>query len=193
MKTLSINLAAIFLIVPWQLVQAQFFGRSGVYQARAESESPGPASADADRGVMTEPVRSVYDNYIRIQTGLAKDSLKGVPEAADSIAKAVRGDSMKMLPSEVAEQADAVATARSLKAARKAFEQSSPPLIDYRSQHNLPGYHEAYCPVTKASWLQKGERIENPYFVDRIQPGTGFHIKNPYTGRTTPICGQIRN
>src|SRR5262249_14229362 len=68
-----------------------------------------------------EPVKSVYDHYLAIQKELTKDSLKGVDQHAGAIAKAVRGDEMKMLPSEVAKQADNLAAANDIKKAREAF------------------------------------------------------------------------
>src|SRR5207237_5905002 len=51
-------------------------------------------------GALMEPVKSVYDSYLKIQTELVKDSLKGVSENATAITKAVRGDDMKMLPAD---------------------------------------------------------------------------------------------
>ena len=51
---------------------------------------------------LMEPIRSVLDHYLMIQTELAKDSLQGVDEHANAIAKAVKGDDMKMLSADVA-------------------------------------------------------------------------------------------
>src|SRR6266568_709999 len=74
-----------------------------------------------DSSALMEPVKSVYDSYVKIQAELAKDSMKGVNENASAIAKAVKGDEMKMLPADVATQADALAKATDLKTAREAF------------------------------------------------------------------------
>src|SRR5258708_36559793 len=71
----------------------------------------------ADDALM-EPVKSVLDHYLKIQAELANDSIKGVDEHATAIAKAVRGDDMKMLSPDVAKQADALAQPQDLKAAR---------------------------------------------------------------------------
>ncbi|MGH7952988.1 MAG: hypothetical protein ACREFE_13880 [Limisphaerales bacterium] len=65
----------------------------------------------ADSPALMQPVKSVYDHYLKIQTDLADDSLKGVPEEASAIAKAVQDDSMKMLPETVATQAEALSKA----------------------------------------------------------------------------------
>src|SRR5690349_11329206 len=105
---------------------------------------------------LMEPVKSVLDNYLAIQKELVKDSIKGVDEHANAIAKAVKGDDMKMLPPEVAAQAEALAKAKDLKAAREADKPLSASLIKYLADNKTGKgmYHEAYCPMVKASWLQ---------------------------------------
>ena len=44
----------------------------------------------AEEKALMQPVKSVLDQYLMIQTELAKDSLKGVDEHANAIAKAVK-------------------------------------------------------------------------------------------------------
>lgn len=80
-----------------------------------------PAIRAADKAALMEPVKSVLDHYLMIQTELAKDSVKGLDEHASAIAKAVKGDEMKMLSPDVAKQAATLAKAKDLKAARQAF------------------------------------------------------------------------
>src|SRR5437016_647014 len=86
---------------------------------------------DKKMDALMEPVKSVLDHYLAIQKELTKDSIKGVDEHANSIAKAVKSDDMKMLPVEVAKQAEALAKAKDLKAAREADKQLSASLIKY--------------------------------------------------------------
>ena len=132
----------------------------------------------ADNPALMEPVKSVYDHYVKAQSALAGDSLKGVDEHAAAIAKAVRADEMKMLPAEVAQEADGLAKAKDLKAAREAFKPLSISLIKYLADNKVPKgtYHEAYCPMVKASWLQ-----------------TGKAIKNPYMGKSMLTCGELKD
>jgi hypothetical protein len=131
----------------------------------------------ADRSALMEPVKSVYEHYLNIQNALAKDSIKGVDQDAAAIAKAVKGDEMKMLPVEVARQADSLAKAGNLKAARAAFKPLSASLIKYLADHKgqASSFSEAYCPMAEASWLQKGKKISNPYF-----------------GKEMSSCGEIK-
>ncbi len=127
---------------------------------------------------LMEPVKSVYDHYLAIQKELAQDSIKGVDEHASAIAKAVEQDDMKMLSPDVAKQAQTLAKAKDLKAARDADKPLSQSLIKYLADNKAGKgmYHEAYCPMVKASWLQ-----------------TDKAIKNPYMGKAMLGCGELRN
>lgn len=136
-----------------------------------------PNTYAADNPALTEPVKSVYVHYLKVQTDLANDSMKGVAEEADAIAKAVQGDKMKMLPETVATQAQALAKATDLKTARAAFKPLSDSLIKYLADHHAKdAYVQVYCPMAKASWLQAGKTVSNPYF-----------------GQGMPTCGIIKN
>lgn len=136
-----------------------------------------PGVRAAENPALMEPVKSVYEHYLKIQSELAKDSLKGVDAHANSIAKAVRSDEMKMLSPDVAKQAEALAKAKSLKVAREAFKPLSASLIKYLTDNNAGQnvYREAYCPMVKAGWLQSEKEI-----------------KNPYMGKKMLGCGEIR-
>ena len=131
----------------------------------------------ADEALMG-PVKIVLDQYLMIQDELAKDSIKGVDEHAGAISKTVKGDDMKMLSPDVAKQADTLAKAKDLKAAREAFKPLSASLVKYLADNKAGQgtYHVAYCPMAKANWLQ-----------------TGKAIKNPYMGKAMLGCGELKN
>ena len=132
----------------------------------------------ADETMPMEPVKSVLDHYLKIQAELAKDSINGIDEQAKAIAKAVRGDDMKMLSTDVADQADMLAMAKDLKSAREAFKPLSNSLIKYltNTKASRGEFRQAYCPMANASWLQ-----------------TGKEISNPYLGKELPTCGEFKN
>jgi hypothetical protein len=132
----------------------------------------------ADSPALMEPVKSVLGHYLMIQTELAKDSVKGLDEHANAIAKAVKGDDMKMLSPDVAKQAETLAKAKDIKAAREAFKPLSTSLVKYLADNKAGKgtYHEAYCPMVKASWLQ-----------------TSKDITNPYMGKSMLTCGVLKN
>ena len=127
---------------------------------------------------LMEPVKSVLNHYLKIEESLSKDSINGVDEHAGAIAKAVKGDEMKMLSPDVVRQADALARAKDLVAARAAFKPLSASLAKYLADNKAGRgtYHEAYCPMVKANWLQ-----------------TGTDIKNPYMGKAMLGCGELKN
>src|SRR5258705_805924 len=131
-----------------------------------------------DEPALMQPVKSVLDHYLMIQTELAKDSVKGLDEHANAIAKAVKGDDMKMLSPDVAKQAETLAKAKDIKAAREGFKPLSASLVNYLADNKAGKgtYHEAYCPMVKASWLQ-----------------TSKTIKNPYMGKEMLTCGELKN
>jgi hypothetical protein len=147
-------------------------GPDGMQSAAANSQNSTP------RKVFLASVQSVYDNYITVQGALAQDSLKGVSTAATAMAKAIQGDSMKMLSPKVAQQADTLAKAKDLATARDAFKSLSDSLIQHLKAQKVPAgsYYVAYCPMAKASWLQ-----------------TGKIILNPFMGTSMVHCGQIQS
>src|SRR5258708_11664832 len=128
---------------------------------------------DKKMDALMEPVKSVYDHYLAIQKELAKDSIKGVDEHATAIAKAVKEDGMEMLSPDVAKQAEALAKAKDLKAAREADKPLSASLIKYLADNKAGKrvYHEPYCPMVKPSWLQTEKSIKNPYMSKAMHTG----------------------
>ena len=114
---------------------------------------------------MMQPVRSVFDNYFKIASALANDSMDGVASNASAIGSAIRRDSRKMLSPEMAAQADVLAETKDLAGARVVFKRLSNSLIQYLADHKVTGkYVEVYCPIAEAAWLQeKGAKIHNPY------------------------------
>lgn len=123
------------------------------------------ADKTANEAALMQPVKSVYDSYLKIQVELAKDSTKGITGNASAIAKAVNGDKMKMLPADVAKQAETLAKAKNLKAVREAFKPLSASLTKYLADNKTGKgvYHEGYCPMVKAGWLQTEKEVRNPY------------------------------
>ena len=66
-------------------------------------------TARADDSALTTPVKSVYDDYLKIQASLANDSMIGVTENADAITKAIHADA-NVLPKEIASEAMRIAS-----------------------------------------------------------------------------------
>ncbi len=140
----------------------------------------GTAAAEnpAVKPVFRQPVQAVFDNYVEVQRALAQDSLQGVSGAGTAMAKAIQSDSTHALPAKVAQQAEALSRAKDLDTARAAFKPLSESLIEFVKGQKAAAatYHAAYCPMAKASWLQ-----------------TGTTIINPYMGKAMVHCGQLKS
>ena len=106
------------------------------------------------------------ENLIAIQKSLAADSMGHVTHHAAAIAKAATDHKINGLSQQAAKQAHAVANAKDIKAAREAFKKLNESFEAYLKDHpdKSGKYHVAYCPMAKASWVQTGNTIANPYF-----------------------------
>jgi hypothetical protein len=132
---------------------------------------------------LPQPVASVFAGYIQIQTALAGDSLEGVAARAQAIAKAVKEDKTGTFSATIGPQAEALAKAADLPAARAAFKPLSESLIQFAAKDaTLSGlYRQAHCPMAKASWLQTGATVNNPY-IGKAMARCGEFVKSSNGG-----------
>ena len=153
-------------------------GMGGAAGHAGHGTSGAAAESAAVKPVFKPPVQSVFDNYLKVQGALVQDSLEGVSGAGTAMAEAIKDDAKHALPAKVAEQAEALGKVKDLEAARAAFKSLSDSLIDFvKGQKAAAGtYRVAYCPMAKASWLQ-----------------TGKTVMNPYMGKSMPHCGQLKS
>lgn len=173
MKTLRL-IAVISSIAVAATFVARGEGDASKIQGKTNGTTRAPSASDNS---LKEPVKSVMDHYLKIQAALADDSTKGISTNAVAISQAVKADSAKTLPSEVASAADALAQAKDLPAVRENFKDLSQALIKYLSDKKVQtgAFDEAFCPMANASWLQ-----------------TNKDIANPYLGHSMPGCGEIK-
>ena len=116
-------------------------------------------------GVQAHPAHEMVASYLKIQAALAADTLEGVQPAA----KALTGEAAKMgAAGEAVVKAATALTAAAdvdIKEARAAFGPLSDAVIAVVKADS--GTHDvklAFCPMADASWLQKEEKIRNPYY-----------------------------
>jgi len=125
------------------------------------------------------PIQAVMTPYLQIHDALAKDSLDGVAAAATTLSKAALDN--KIFPTELSQQAQALAQAKDLDSARAAFKPLSDTLIKVLADNNASdNYTEAYCPMVKAYWLQTGTTVSNPFGSSMATCGSIIH------GKSTP-------
>jgi hypothetical protein len=135
------------------------------------------------------PIQSVMTPYLQIHDALAKDSLDGVSDAAAVLGKAAQND--KMFPSELSQEAQTLAQAKDLSAARTAFKPLSETLIKVLGDNKVSpdAYSEAYCPMEKAHWLQTGTAVSNPFGTSMATCGSIISGKAVPTTTTCPMGG----
>jgi hypothetical protein len=108
---------------------------------------------------------ALVEPYVRVQSALAADKIDGVKADAAAIVTAAGtlGDPAKP----IALAASRLEEAANLKDARKAFGEVSDALFAYAKATgaSMPAdVKTAYCPMINKSWLQKGDKIRNPYY-----------------------------
>lgn len=148
-----------------------------------------PLSSRADAPVF-DPLLEPYD---RIRLALANDTLDGVANAAGRIAETAgmaghvhpggkagspvteMRDTKPLLDRLVAE-ARTLAKVKDLDTARTSFARMSDMLIEYRRMTHSKSGVVVYCPMATQSWLQKDDKITNPFY-----------------GAAMVKCGQIVN
>jgi len=107
----------------------------------------------------------LLDAYLKIGTTLSADKVEGVPAAAQAIAAEAK--KLGAPGAATLAAADKIAAAADLKATRAAFGDLSDAVIALAG--TAPGgAKRAYCPMVKKYWLQKGEKIENPYYGSQM-------------------------
>src|SRR5581483_4985738 len=152
------------LLVTFAVLTETAFATIGHHRTFHQLPARQSQSASEQTAAQKNPVQFVLDHYLEIESALANDSMQGVASNASAIGRATGGYSMKMLSPEIAAQADILAETKTLGAARAVFKRLSKSLILYIAQHNSTStYVQVYCPTTKARWLQKSDKIKNPY------------------------------
>ena len=118
-------------------------------------------------------ISTLLDPYFRIQDALVDDRIDTVKTDAGLVEKQATtlGDDGKKIAAAAAE----LGQAGNIAAARLAFGKLSDAVIAYSEQTKTsPGDDVAtmYCPMVKKSWMQKGEKVRNPYY-GKAMPGCG--------------------
>jgi hypothetical protein len=111
-----------------------------------------------------DPVLALLDPYFRIQSQLTSDTTEGIQADAALIVKGAQG--LGEAGKGIATTATALGAASSLADARLAFAKLSDAVIAYADGAKVNAgadVHAMYCPMEKKSWLQKGEKVRNPY------------------------------
>lgn len=124
----------------------------------------GARGADA-----SEPLKAIVQSYVTIQSQLASDKVDDVKGQARAIA--AQAKSMGTGGANIAKAAASLEAAADLKAAREAFASLTTAVL---AAGNAEGWKDvesvrlAYCPMVDRSWLQKEDKIRNPYYGSQM-------------------------
>ena len=124
-----------------------------------------------------DSIQQVVDPYLKIQSALATDTMDGVAAQAAAISQAA--EALGAPGKEIKASAVQMERAADLKTARQAFGSLTAAVLSYAAATKAAlaaDVHEAYCPMARKSWLQKGDKT----------------IDNPYYGKSMAGCGEIK-
>ena len=111
-----------------------------------------------------DPLTAMLDPYFRIQSALSDDKTDGVK--ADALAIKTAAKSLGAPAEPIVVAADALSAAADLGAARTAFGTLSDAVVAFSETTKAAGegVHTMYCPMVNKQWLQKSEKVSNPYY-----------------------------
>jgi protein SCO1 len=110
-------------------------------------------------------LKAIVDPYLRVQTALNLDDLADAKTGARGAAEEAARLGVAGAPMQAA--AAALQQASDLKAARAAFGTLGDALMKQAKESGAAlgdGVKVAYCPMVQKYWLQKGEKIRNPFY-----------------------------
>ena len=132
---------------------------------RAAAGTAEPTKGGAAPIAAAVDLMPIVNPYLRIQQTLNADSLERIGDDARSIASAAAqlGPGGEPIQSAAGKFQQAV----DLKSARAVFGKLGDAIMIYAKELNASvgdGVNVAYCPMAQKYWLQKGEKIQNPFY-----------------------------
>ena len=113
----------------------------------------------------SDAMKAIVGSYLELHARLSTDKIDGLK--APAAALAARAETLGEAGAAMAKAAKVVGEATDLKAARDAFGALSDAVVAAAKAEgwkDLGDVKLAYCPMARRSWLQKDEKIRNPYY-----------------------------
>lgn len=113
----------------------------------------------------SDGLQAIVRSYLEIHAQLATDKIDSIKVPAAALATRAAG--LGPGGADMAKAATAVADAPDLKAAREAFGVLSDAVVAAAKTEgwkDLGSVKLAFCPMARRSWLQKEDKIRNPYY-----------------------------
>jgi protein SCO1/2 len=154
-------------------------GASGETTGTSGAATSAPPAAPSAAATVAN-VKGMLDPYLRIQTALNLDNLADAKTdarvAADAAAKLGAPDEAMQAAASALQQAG------DLKSARAAFATLGDALMQQAKASSTPlgdDVKVAYCPMVQKHWLQKGEKIRNPFYGKEMSDCGRLSVKLP--------------
>ena len=119
-----------------------------------------PAFAKDKKQISKVNSKTELEDYIAIQSLLAKDLYAGVPD----LAKKLSVDAKAVHHAELANEAEKLSVTPDLAKARVKFVSVSNLILPLAKAETDKNFEVVYCPMKKARWVQKTGPIANPYY-----------------------------
>jgi len=113
----------------------------------------------------SDAMKAIVGAYLDLHARLSTDRVDGLKAAATALA--ARAEALGESGAAMAKAARTVGDAADLKTAREAFGVLSDAVVAAAKAEgwkDLGDVKLAYCPMARRSWLQKDEKIRNPYY-----------------------------
>lgn len=121
------------------------------------------------------------DRYVLVSEALANDNLPAVKSLAAALAETARAEKQESLAANASE----IASSDSIETARQSFQLASQDAV--KLAVGQEGYYVMTCPMAKADWVQKTDKVQNPYMGKAmLQCGS---LKDPQTRPVAPRTG----
>ncbi|HJR60699.1 MAG TPA: hypothetical protein VJ813_14910 [Vicinamibacterales bacterium] len=118
-----------------------------------------PARAQ-DPAAHVRPALKAFEHYEGVRRALSADTLADVATHAKRLAEQAEG----VGGAAAKKSAEKVAAAKTLDDARTAFGELSSILVPVFQAEKIPGTTAYICPMNQKPWVQRGDKMENPYY-----------------------------
>ena len=105
-------------------------------------------------------VTQAFEQYEQVRVALAADNFADASAHAKGLAQ--RAEAAAGV--EAKKAADELAAAKNIEDARKAFGDLSTLLVPVFQAASIPGTTAYTCPMKQKPWMQKGDKMANPYY-----------------------------
>ena len=121
-----------------------------------------------DHAAHQQSTHAVFEHYEQVRVALSADNLTDAAPHAKVLASSVEAAG----GANAKRAAEQLAAAPTLDVARQHFGTLSAILVPVFQKQALQGAHAFMCPMKKQPWMQRGDKVQNPYY-----------------GKSMPTCG----